>query len=460
MSMISNALSGTLAAQAALNVTSQNIANLQTPGYTRQGILLRAAAPTGNSGYSPGNGVQTPQLIRFADAYKSQQLWESASTQGRHASVQTYLTQLERVMGDDVSTINGGLDDFYAALNAASVEPTSAPLRQQVIASAEALTVRFNSMNQVLANQRSAITQQRAAVLDQVNVLSAEIATLNGKIAGAGATGANPSALIDERDNRIDALAALVGLNVVDQADGSLSVSLKNGTPLVVGTTVGRLEVAAPLADGTPALTVHFAKETFTLASRGLGGQLGGLDDYQAKTLQPLAQSVSDMATGLTTLFNTQLAAGYALDGTAGKPLFQLDTSSVSALLTITPGLTAQDLAFSADPALPGNSANLLALIALKDQSVPIASLGTVQLGDAYTQLVSNLGTTSQQNQAALSVADTVRAYAKANWASTSGVNEDEEAVNLVQYQQMYQANMKVFSVANTLFDATLAILR
>jgi flagellar hook-associated protein 1 FlgK len=460
MTMINNALSGALAARAALAVTSQNIANLQTQGYTRQGILLRAAAPTGNAGYSPGNGVQTPQLIRFADAYKSQQLWESASTQGRHAGVQTYLTQLERVMGDDVSTINGGLDSFYAALNAASVEPTSLPLRQQVIASAEALTVRFNSVNQVLANQRTAITQQRSAAVDQINVLSNEIAMLNGQIAGAGATGTNPSSLIDERDNRIDALAALVGLNVVDQPDGSRSVSLKNGTPLVVGTTVGKLETAPPLADGTPALSVNFARETFTLASRDLGGQLGGLDDYQAKTLQPLILSISDMATGLTTLFNNQLAAGFAPDGTPGKPLFQLDTSSVSAMLTITPGLTAQDLAFSSDATKPGDSGNLLALIGLKDQSVPISSLGTVQLGDAYTQLVSNLGTTSQQNQAALSVAETVRSYAKANWASTSGVNEDEEAVNLVQFQQMYQANMKVFSTANALFDATLAILR
>ncbi|HVR49832.1 MAG TPA: flagellar hook-associated protein FlgK [Pseudorhodoferax sp.] len=460
MTMINNALSGALAARAALAVTSQNIANLQTQGYTRQGILLRAAAPTGNAGYSPGNGVQTPQLIRFADAYKSQQLWESASTQGRHAGVQTYLTQLERVMGDDVSTINGGLDSFYAALNAASVEPTSLPLRQQVIASAEALTVRFNSVNQVLANQRTAITQQRSAAVDQINVLSNEIAMLNGQIAGAGATGTNPSSLIDERDNRIDALAALVGLNVVDQPDGSRSVSLKNGTPLVVGTTVGKLETAPPLADGTPALSVKFARETFTLASRDLGGQLGGLDDYQAKTLQPLILSISDMATGLTTLFNNQLAAGFAPDGTPGKPLFQLDTSSVSAMLTITPGLTAQDLAFSSDATKPGDSGNLLALIGLKDQSVPISSLGTVQLGDAYTQLVSNLGTTSQQNQAALSVAETVRSYAKANWASTSGVNEDEEAVNLVQFQQMYQANMKVFSTANALFDATLAILR
>lgn len=460
MGMINNALSGAIAARAALDVTSQNIANLQTAGYTRQGILLKAAAPTGNAGFAAGNGVQTPQLIRFADAYKSQQLWEAATTQGRHATVQPYLTELERVMGDDGSTINGGLDEFMAALNAASVEPTSAPLRQQVIASAEALTVRFNSMNQVLANQRTAITQQRAAVLQQINGLSSEIAVLNGKIASAGALGANPSALIDERDNRIDSLAALAGLNVVDQADGSRSVSLKNGTPLVVGTTAATLSAAAPLADGTPALSVLFAKETFTLASRGLDGQLGGLDDYQRNSLQPLTQSISDLAAGLTTLFNTQLAAGYAMDGSAGQPLFQLDTSSVSALLTITPGITAKDLAFSSDPALPGDSANLLALINLKDQPITISSLGSVLMGDAYTQLVSGVGTASQQNNAALTVADTVRAYAKSNWASTSSVNEDEEAVNLVQYQQMYQANMKVFATANTLFDATLAILR
>src|SRR6218665_516356 len=141
-------------------------------------------------------------------------------------------------MGDDVSTINGGLDGFYAALNAASVEPTSLPLRQQVIASAEALAVRFNSVNQVLANQRTAITQQRSAALGQINELSAEIATLNGQITSAGATGTNPSALIDERDNRIDALAALVGLNVVDQPDGSRRASPKNATPPAGRTTV------------------------------------------------------------------------------------------------------------------------------------------------------------------------------------------------------------------------------
>ncbi len=460
MSMINNAMSGALAAQAALSVVSQNVANLMTPGYTRQGILLTSAGSSRSGVGAAGNGVQTPQLLRFADAYKSQQMWTAASTQGQHGTMQPYLTQLERVMGNDTSSIDGGMDAFFAALNAASVEPTSSPLRQQVIASAEALTVRFNSMNQVLANQRTAIEQQRGAVLQQVNGLSSDIARLNEKISASNAVGTSPSALLDERDRKIDTLAALVGVQVVEQPDGSRSVSLKNGAPLVVGSTAAQIAPGLPLADGTPTLAVTFAKETFNVASRDLGGQLGGLDSYQVEVLQPMALSINDMATGLTTSFNNQLQAGFAMDGSAGTPLFKLDTSSVSALLTLHPGVKAQDLGFSSDPALVGDSGNLKALIGLKDLSLTVGSLGTVKLGDAYTQLVSGLGGASQQNTAALAVADTMRGYAQSNWATTSGVNEDEEAVSLVQYQQMYQANMQVFAAANTLFDATLAILR
>ena len=128
-------------------------------------------------------------------------------------------------------------------------------------------------------------------------------------------------------------------------------------------------------------------------------------------------------------------------------------------MLQITPGVQPKDLGFSSSATLPGDSGNLLKVIALKNQAISVTSLGSVLMGDAYTQLVSRLGTESQQNQASLTVANTVRTYARSNWQSTSGVNKDEEAINLVQYQQMYQANMKVISVANQLFDSTLALL-
>lgn len=458
MSMINNALSGTIAAQAALNLTSQNVANVMTPGYTRQGILLTSASSSRTGALAAGDGVNTPSLFRFSDDYKSQQMWNAASNQGQYSVVQPYQTQLEQVMGDDGSTLNTGLDAFFSALNAASVEPSSSPLRQQVISAADALAQRFNSLNQVLSAQRASVQQQRGTLVDQVNSLSAEIAKLNDRISGASATGTSTSSLVDERDNKIDSLAALVGVSVVNQPDGSRSVSLRNGEPLVAGSLAAQMSVQTS-ASGVQSLAVKFASQTFNVANTHAGGQLGGLGDFETRVLTPLTQSISDMASQISSQVNAQLAAGFTQAGTAGSALFVYNASSVSGMLQITPGVQPKDLGFSSSATLPGDSGNLLKVIDLKNQAISVTSLGSVLMGDAYTQLVSRLGTESQQNQASLTVANTVRTYAQSNWQSTSGVNKDEEAINLVQYQQMYQANMKVISVANQLFDSTLALL-
>lgn len=458
MSVIQNALSGALAAQSGLSTVSQNIANVMTPGYTRQGVLLATVQPLQSGALSAGSGVAVPSLIRFSDGYKSLQMWQAASNLGQYQTSQPYLTQLEQVMGDDKSSINAGLDAFFSALNAASVEPTSSPLRQQVITSADALAQRFNSLNTVLSNQRASVYQQRTAVVTQINGLNTSIADLNQKIAAAQATGVSTSGLVDERDQKIDTLAGLVGVQVVDQADGTRSVSLRSGQPLVVGAVASTLVIQGN-PDGTQSLKLNFAKETFALLSDDLGGQLGGLNDYEQDVLAPLMKSVSDMAGEVASKFNTQLAAGYAMDGTAGQPLFVYDATSSTGMLKVRPGAVAQDLAFSNSATLPGNSDNLLALIDLKKQPITVSSLGSVLLGDAYTQLTSRLAMGSQQNQASLSTAQTVRNQAESSWKSTSGVNQDEEAINLMQYQQMYQANMKVIAVANELFDSTLSMM-
>lgn len=458
MSIIQNALSGSLAAQAALNTASQNIANVMTPGYTRQGVLLAAAKPSQAGGLGAGDGVRVPSLIRFSDDYKTLQLWQAGSELGRREAVQPYLTQLEQVMGDEASSLNAGMDSFFGALNAASVEPTSSPLRRQIVTAADALAQRFNSLDQVLGQQRASINQQRLSSVAQINTLTAGIAALNREVAATRASGLNPSGLIDERDQKIDALAGLVGVQVVEQADGTRSVSLRGGQPLVVGMDAATLSVQGQ-PDGSQKLTLSFAKESFTLGTSGLGGPLGGLDEFEQKILQPLRESVRDMAGELSSRFNAQLAAGFAADGSAGAPLFSFDATSAGGLLQVDTTLSADDLGFSSNASQPGNSDNLLALIALKQQPVSVGSLGNVLLGDAYTQLVGRLGMDSQQNQAALKTAETVRNQAQESWKSSSGVNSDEEAINLMQYQQMYQANMKVVAVANQLFDSTLAML-
>lgn len=465
MTIFNNALSGSMAAQAGLSVTSQNIANVMTEGYTRQGVLLASVVSRRSGVQATGDGVAVPSLIRFSDAYKSQQLWQSASSEARYETVQPYLTQLEQVMGDDASSINSGMDGFFAALNAASVEPSSNPLRQQVITAAEALAQRFNSLTQVLANQRASVAQQRTTVVAQINTNISGIAEMNKKVALAQATGVSASELIDARDKKIDELAALVGVQVVDQPDGTRSVMLRDGQPLVAGGTASKVTVQVN-PDGSQSLLLDFASQTFTIANGNLGGQLGGMDEFENGILMPLRQSVTDMAREVATRFNTQLAAGYTPAGASGDlgytdmaqgPLFAFDNTSSSGLLTVRSGVLASDLAFSASAAEPGNNDNLMALLDLKNQPVAVASLGSVLLGDAYTQLVGKLGMDSQQNQASLSTASTVRNQATESWKSTSGVNSDEEAVNLMQYQQMYQANLKVMAVANELFDNMIA---
>lgn len=456
MSMINNALSGSLAAQAALGATSQNLANLQTPGYTRQGVLLGAVG--GNAGVrSAGGGVQISALLRFSDAYKSQQMWRAASDQGARAQTQPYLTQLERVMSDDSSSLSAGVDNFFKALNAAGVDPTSSPLRQQIVTAADALSQHFNSINNVMDNQLLSLHQQRAAIIPQANTALASIAALNQQIAGAVSGGSNVSSLVDARDQAIDALAAQMALEVTDQPDGTRSVSLRSGQPLVIGSLAGSL-TATLNGSGQQVLTLQFATSSFNVDNIAVGGQLGGLGDFEKNTLLPLQQSVADMAGNIATEVNAQLALGSTMAGAAGGALFVFNPSGGGGILHITPGFTSADLALSAD-GTPGDSGNLQKIIAIKNLARPVTSIGSVLIGDADTQLVGKLGINSQQNQALLATADTVRNQAVSDWKSTSGVNKDEEAVDLLAFQNMFQANMKVIAAANTLFDATLAML-
>ena len=455
MSIINNALSGSLAAQLALNTSSQNIANLQTKGYTRQGVLLAARGPSIGV-RSAGNGVAASSLLRFSDAYKSQQLWRAASDLGQHSQTQPYLTQLERVMGDEQSSLSNGLDTFFKALNAAGVDPTSGPLRQQVVTAADSMAQHFNSIDKVLGSQLLSVQQQRSAIIPKINTAVQDIAALNQQIAGLAGSSSNTSALVDQRDRAIDGLASLVSLEVVEQPDGTSSVSLRSGQPLVAGGLAGKLSISSNAA-GVQAVTLDFANSTFGLTGNPLGGQLGGLDDFETNTLRPLRQSVADMAGGVAAKVNAQLALGTDLNGAAGVPLFVFNASNPSGMLHIAAGIKADQLAFSGD-GTPGDSANLQALIGIHGQSIVLSSIGSVLLSDADTQLVGKLGIDSQQNQALLDTASTLRNQAEDDWASTSGVNKDEEAISLVEYQNMFQANMKVISVANSLFDATLAM--
>lgn len=458
MTIINNALSGALAAQIGLSASSQNIANLMTKGYTRQAALLTAVGPDA-SGRSAGNGVQVTSLLRFSDNYKTQAMWRAASDQGLYSQSQPYLTQLESVMSDTSASLSAGIDDFFRAVNAVAGDPGSTPLRQQVLTAAGLMGERFNSLNNVFNSQLTSVRQQRAALVDSANAQISTIARLNQQIIETRASGVSASALIDARDQAIDELAGKMALEVTDNGDGSRDVSLKSGQALVIGGMYGTLSAAAT-ADSPQAFSVTFANSTFALDATRMGGQLGGLSLYEANTLVPMQQDVSALAEQIADKVNAQLMAGYTSPSPTpnGTALFVFTPGGGADMLKVVDGFQAEDLAFSSD-GLPGDTGNLQKLAAIKGQSVTLPGIGTVLLSDADTQMLGKLAVDSKLNKAALKTTETVRTQSVDDWQSTSGVNEDEEAVKLVEFQRMYQANMKVISVANSLFDSTLAMM-
>ena len=460
MTIINNALSGALAAQIALSASSQNIANLQTKGYTRQSALFTSVSPDA-SGRSAGNGVAVSSLMRFSDNYKSQAMWRAASEQGAYAQSQPYLTQLESVMGDASASLSAGIDDFFRAINAVAGDPGSTPLRQQVLTSASLMGERINGMNNVFNAQLTSVRQQRSALVDAANSDISAIARLNRQIMETQAGGVSASSLIDARDNAIDSLASKMALEVSTNADGSRDVSLKSGQALVIGSMQGTLQAAAT-ADAPQAFSITFANATFTLDATKMGGQIGGLSQYEITTLKPLQADIDTLGRTIAERVNAQLALGYSTPASgpavAGTPLFVYAPGSGANALKVVAGFKAEDLAFSGDGS-PGDTANLQKLAALKGQPVTLPGIGTVLLSDADTQLLGKLAIDSKLNKASLKTTDTVRTQSVDDWQSTSGVNEDEEAVKLVELQRMYEANMRVISIANAMFDATLAMM-
>ena len=446
------AYSGVRAAQIALSTTGQNIANVNTPGFSR--LHTVAGSVAGQSALNVGGGVQVTSIRRLSSDFQNQQLWRATTEQHYYSSAQQYLTALEGLMAGDGSSISVGLDQFFAALSEASATPGSIALRQQIIDEANNLGQRFNGLNSNIDAQIKALHEQRGAMATEINGLTENIALLNKKIVETESIGGDSSALRDHRESLVNDLSQYASLRIHEVPDGSLSVALANGQPLVAGNSAGRLQVNSTVS-GEQEVALAFAGTSFPLRQDGFGGAFGGLYDVEYASLRPNQQALHDMASELAQMVNDSLATGFDLDGNVGPALFAYDASSTTAMLTVN-GLAPKELSFSSAAGESGNNEVLLDLLDLKGQTITLSG-NQVTLNDAYAGLLGQVASSNRQNQADLKSATAVTQQAQAQRDDVSAVSLDEEAVNLMTYQQAYQANMKVISTANQLFDDMLA---
>jgi flagellar hook-associated protein 1 FlgK len=455
MNIINIAYSGLQASQIGMGVTSMNVANMLTPGYTRQSATQSSVGPLGEAGMSAGSGVRVDSIRRVSDQYLVNQIWQSNTKAEYYGMTDQYTSALEKVVGTDSTSLGTGFDDFFSALSSLTTQPESEANRQLLLNQGNALATRFNSMDAFIGSQKEQIHSQRDALVIKVNTLSEQIADYNKKITESEASGGNSNTLRDQRDDLVKELSGVIDVNVTEDANSNYTVALKGGQPLVSGRTAGTLSTDYD-TDGNSSLNLSFSKSNFPL-SPSVGGEMGALYDYETGTLQDMRDSIRGMAESFATQFNDQLAQGYDLNGDPGQPMFIYDPTSPKGILQVT-DLQPDQIALSGQPDEPGNGDNLQSLIEIKNKKVDIPGMGNMSLNEGAAAIVSNIGIASKQTKAELSAAQAVSDQAQVQRDNVSAVNQDEEAINLQTYMQAYQANMKVISTGNQVFSDLLGL--
>jgi flagellar hook-associated protein 1 FlgK len=431
--------------QAALSTTSNNIANANTPGYSRQVVGLAEAQPLTYGGLIIGNGVQVQQVVSERNSLLQTQLDQETQQQGKYNALLGSMQQVQTLFNETSGTgLQSSLSNFFNSIQQLSNNPSSTSLRAGVLASAQTLAQNFNtSASNLISIQRNTDLSVSQSV-NQVNSLTAQIAQLNGEVSQATQTGQNPGIFIDQRDQLINQLSGLVDVSEISAGNNSLTLTTTGGASLVVGSTSFNLSSKADPTTGFQ----HVYSQGSDITSSIAGGALGGNIQARDSAIPSVLSSLDSLAANIGSAFNTVNKAGTDLNGNPGGNFFVpapaggQGAATQMAVAITDPSQIAASLDGSA-----GDNSNLTAMLNLQKQTIV---QGQTPI-DAYSTLVYNIGNQVSNAQSESQNSQALTQQIQNQIGSVSGVSINEEAANLVQYEQAYQAAAQVAAVINSL---------
>ncbi|MBZ5755680.1 flagellar hook-associated protein FlgK [Pseudomonas sp. S5(2021)] len=316
-------LSGLSVNKTHLSVTGHNITNVNTPGYTRQSATQATTTPQFSGAGYIGSGTTLVDIRRSYSEFLTTQLRTSTALSADAAAYQSQIDQLDSLLAGSTTGITPSMQKFFSAMQTAAEDPANIPARQLVLAEAEGLARRFNTLYERLGEQNSFLNKQMTAVSDQVNRLAGSIGKLNDAIAVAKSNGKEPNDLLDARDEAVRELSQYIGVTVVPQDDSTQNIFIGTGQPLVVGSTVNKIEVVPGRSDPNR-FEVDFVSggSRQAVTTQISGGELGGLIRYREEVLDSSFNSLGRLALSISDQVNSQLGQGLDLKGQVGSNLF------------------------------------------------------------------------------------------------------------------------------------------
>ena len=332
--ILSTGTSALLAFQRALATISNNVANVNTPGYSRQVVQL-ANRPGQQYGFGfIGSGVEVTNVQRVVDTILTGRALQSAGELGRLTQLSTLAGSVDQAFSNAATGIAQPMSSFFDAAQGVASDPTSAAARSQFLGGAQDLVNRFHALQSQLQQQDNGVDQRLNAGVADVNALTKQIAALNDEIArqsGAGA-GKAPNDLLDQRDQVLQQLGAKIGVTTTKADDGALNVFTTSGQALVMGNQPATLSTTVdPYQPTRHSLALSSAGGPIAIPDAGVGGELGGALQFRHDVIDPAENQLGRLAAGLAFKANAQQHAGVDLYGNLGSDLFAMPAPSVYA---------------------------------------------------------------------------------------------------------------------------------
>ena len=368
--------------QRALGTVSNNIANVNTEGYSRQDVVLKDTAPSKAANMFFGTGVALQAVKRQFDAFAESNLRNSTSDLSSQKPMVEYTKRVMDIMGDKSVGLSSALDDFFGAANALSADPASSVLRSSFLRASEGVSSRFAELSGQLGLVGTETNQALESTTKQVNTLTSQLALVNQNMASSATEDGQSAEILDRRDLILRQLSDLVRIKTSFNTNGSVNVALgstttkgivvngKKSRPIGIDTSVpGKMELL---------LDPYGNSESLASAS---GGQLGGLQTFISQVLEPAQKSLNFLAKTLVNETNQIQTNGIDGYGQTGNPLFSLDATATNEASGISVALndamrvaTAAQFRVTEDQT---NSSNTRASVTFTPSPIPLAISNT-----------------------------------------------------------------------------------
>ena len=449
-----------MAQQQAMEVVSHNVANVNTPGFSRQEPVFCAEGAYSVSGTTQasqvGMGVQVTQIRRLNQSFVNRSIWMEQQALGHWEIMSESLQQIEAIMPEpSESGLSSALDEFWGAWRDLSADAESMALRAAVYEQGARLADVIRTYSEQIGAYREELNTQIQSYVQDINDIVKEIAQLNEQVVEVLAVGDQPNDLYDQRDQLVNRLSELCSITYAEEEGGAATI-LMGGHYLVMRGEAAVLEAVPNVGDPT-LLDVQWVDRSVEVEPGG--GKLGGILEARDDAISGVLSSLDEIAVALIEEVNAAHSTGYGLDGSTGLSFFEgtsaasitmsADVEDVSRLAT-----AAEDSLNPGNPTGPGDGSIALAIAQIADQAV--LNGDSVTIGEYYSMMVGRIGLQASHAEANREASETLVAHLQDRRDQVSGVSLDEEASNMIRYQRAYQAAAKMITVVDKMIETLL----